>query len=96
MADATIDNVSDTAFWVAHFRAVESQRPDALFNDPFAGALSGDEGRQMLAMAESMPRQVGASTPTENPYLSIRTRFLDDVVLNAIQGGIRQFAILAA
>jgi methyltransferase (TIGR00027 family) len=47
-------------------------------------------------MAESMPRQVGASAPTENPYLSIRTRFLDDVVQNAIQGGIRQFAILAA
>jgi methyltransferase (TIGR00027 family) len=50
----------------------------------------------MLAMAESMPREVGASTPTENPYLSIRTRFLDDVVESAIQSGLRQFAILAA
>jgi methyltransferase (TIGR00027 family) len=91
-----MDPLGMTSRLVAAARERESLRSDRLFNDPFAGALSGDEGRQMLAMAESMPRQVGASTPTENPYLSIRTRFLDDVVLNASQGGIRQFAILAA
>src|SRR6185312_687208 len=31
-----ISNVSDTAHWMAADRAVESVRPDALFNDPFA------------------------------------------------------------
>jgi methyltransferase (TIGR00027 family) len=91
-----MDSLGMTSRLVAAARERESLRADRLFNDPFAGALSGDEGREMLAMAESMPRQVGTSTATENPYLSIRTRFLDDVVQNAIQTGIRQFAILAA
>jgi len=91
-----MDPLGMTSRLVAAARERESRRADRLFNDPFAGALSGDEGREMLAMAESMPRQVGASTPTENPYLSIRTRFLDDVVESAIQSGLRQFAILAA
>jgi O-methyltransferase involved in polyketide biosynthesis len=29
-----IAHVSDTAFWVASYRAAESARPDALFHDP--------------------------------------------------------------
>jgi len=91
-----MDPLGMTSRLVAAARERESQRADRLFNDPFAGALAGDEGRSMMAMAESVPRQVGSSAPTENPYLSIRTRFLDDVVQNAIQSGIRQFAILAA
>src|SRR3954462_3162040 len=92
----SMDPLGMTSRLVAAARERESLRADRLFNDPFAGALSGDEGREMLAMAESMPRQVGASTPTENPYLSIRPRFLDGVVLNAIEGGIREFAFFAA
>jgi methyltransferase (TIGR00027 family) len=91
-----MDQLGMTSRLVAAARERESRRADRLFNDAFAGALAGDEGRAMLAMAESMPRQVGASAPTENPYLSIRTQFLDHVVQNAIQGGIRQFAILAS
>jgi methyltransferase (TIGR00027 family) len=91
-----MDPLGMTSRLVAAARERESKRADRLFNDPFAGALAGDEGRAMMAMAESVPRQVGSSAPTENPYLSIRTRFLDDVVVNAIQSGIRQFAILAA
>jgi O-methyltransferase involved in polyketide biosynthesis len=47
MATALIGNVSDTAFWVAHHRALESERADALFRDPLAGILAGDRGRQI-------------------------------------------------
>src|SRR5262249_40042549 len=90
-----MDSLGMTSRLVAAARERESKRADHLFNDPFAGALAGDEGRAMLAMAESVPR-LGSTAPTENPYLSIRTRFLDEVVTNAIQSGIRQFVILAA
>ena len=93
---AVMDKLGMTSRLVAAARERESNRADRLFNDPFAGALAGEEGRAMMAMTESVPRQVGASAPTENPYLSIRTRFLDDVVQGAVQSGIRQFAILAA
>jgi O-methyltransferase involved in polyketide biosynthesis len=52
MPNQPIQQVSDTAFLVAHHRAVETARPDALFRDPLAGLLAGDAGRRM---AEFMP-----------------------------------------
>lgn len=41
---SVVDNISDTALWVAYFRALETQRPDALFRDPFAERLAGERG----------------------------------------------------
>jgi O-methyltransferase involved in polyketide biosynthesis len=55
MAAPLIENVSDTAFWVAHHRAIEGERADALFRDPLAGVLAGDHGRRI---AEAMPQPV--------------------------------------
>jgi methyltransferase (TIGR00027 family) len=43
-----ISNVSDTARWVAVYRAMESTRPDALFRDPFAERLAGDRGHEIV------------------------------------------------
>ena len=34
-----IHSISDTAHWVAYFRARESERPDALFHDPYTVTL---------------------------------------------------------
>lgn len=39
-----VRHVSDTARWVAYFRARETERPDALFRDPFAARLAGEHG----------------------------------------------------
>ncbi len=44
-----IRNVSDTALWVAVYRARESERADAVFRDPYAGKLAGDRGTQIAA-----------------------------------------------
>jgi len=89
-----MDALGLTSRWVAAARARESARPDALFVDPFAAALAGDEGR---AFMEDMERSV--TTPSgshENPYLAIRTRFLDDLLLAEAQKGVSQIALLAA
>lgn len=40
-----IRDVSDTAIWVAQYRADESRRPDALFKDELAQRLTGERGR---------------------------------------------------
>jgi len=40
----SVRSVSDTARWVAYFRAREAERPDALFRDPFAERLAGELG----------------------------------------------------
>ncbi len=40
-------NVSDTALLVAIHRARESERPDALFRDPWARVLAGERGKRI-------------------------------------------------
>jgi methyltransferase (TIGR00027 family) len=42
-----IRNISDTALLAAVYRARETERPDALFRDPFARRLAGDRGQQI-------------------------------------------------
>lgn len=85
-----------TSRLVAAARARESKREDRLFNDPFAAALAGDEGRAMAAMLEGSQHHGRTTGIIENPYLPVRTRFLDDFILQAAAQGIKQFAILAA
>src|SRR4051812_50208480 len=48
-----IKNVSDTAKWVAEYRAMETDRPDAIFRDPYARRLAGPEGATIVA---NLPR----------------------------------------
>jgi methyltransferase (TIGR00027 family) len=52
MAEPLIRDITDTARWVAVYRARESERPDAIFMDPFARALAGERGEQI---AQAMP-----------------------------------------
>jgi methyltransferase (TIGR00027 family) len=49
-----------------------------------------------MKMMEEASQPPGASAPLDNPYLSIRTRFLDDWLLEVAGGGIRQVVVLAA
>ena len=49
---STVRGISDTARWVAYFRARETERPDALFRDPYAERLAGAHGFQI---ANSLP-----------------------------------------
>lgn len=54
-APPLIRNVSDTARWVAFYRARETERPDALFRDPHARKLAGPRGEE-IARAMSWSR----------------------------------------
>ena len=49
MSDTLIRDVSDTARWMAVYRARETERPDAVFRDPFARALAGERGERIAA-----------------------------------------------
>ena len=75
-----IENVSDTAFWIAYYRGVETRRPDALFKDPLAEELAGEQGKRI---AETMP----ARFLTEW-VVAIRTRVIDEYIREAIAEGI--------
>jgi O-methyltransferase involved in polyketide biosynthesis len=49
MNDTLIQNVSDTAFMAAAYRAAETARSDALFHDPLSARLAGERGEKILA-----------------------------------------------
>lgn len=51
-AEPLMRNISDTALFTAIYRARETERPDAVFRDPFARRLGGERGEQI---AKSMP-----------------------------------------
>ncbi|CAM3249920.1 class I SAM-dependent methyltransferase [Tsukamurella hominis] len=79
--DDLIGTVDDTARWVAHHRATESARPDALFHDPFAARLAGAEG---AAIAEGAAPAAGGG---DGWYLTARTVLIDEAVAAAIADG---------
>ena len=84
------DSLPATARLTAAGRAVESQRADRLFEDPLAEALAGKEGFRLMEQW----RLPGA--PRENPTIGPRTRFYDDLVIDAVADGIRQVVLIAA
>ena len=83
-----IQNVSDTAFMVAGFRAAENERPNPLFRDPLAARLAGDHGKNILA---TMPRAfMGAWS------VVIRTVIIDNLISEAIAEGVDTILNLGA
>ncbi len=83
-----ITHVSDTARWTALHRATESARRDALFSDPLAERLAGEQGRAIVANA---PR-----TNRNGWWLVARTKIIDEVIAKAIADGCDRVLNLAA
>lgn len=80
MHDQLINNVSDTALWIAAYRALESERPDAVFKDPLARKLAGERGFQMVV-----------ATPIKDHMsfaMVTRTTGIDRLINVAIERGI--------
>ena len=72
-----IENVSDTARWVAVYRAMETARPDALFHDRFADRLAGPEGLQIV---NEMKKGRSLAWP-----MIVRTAVFDELILDRIR-----------
>ena len=72
-----IEHVSDTARWVAVYRAMESERPDAHFRDPFARRLAGEQGE---AIVRAMPRGRQMAWP-----MIVRTAVFDEIILDCVR-----------
>ena len=74
MTPETSNGLLITAQWTAAARARETERPDALFSDPWAAQLAG-EGTAWLGR---QPSEAGLA-----PVL--RTRFFDDLISQCLQ-----------
>ena len=83
-----VENISDTARWVAIFRAEESERPDAVFHDPFARRLAGEKGEQ-IANAIEFGRKNSWS-------FVARTYSIDEFIMQHVEQGYDMIVNLAA
>ena len=93
-------SVGATATAVAASRAMASQNPDALLNDPWADPLVRAVGIDTFVKLID-----GETGHTDDPLLNrramseqiaVRTRFFDDFFVQAGESGIRQAVILAS
>ena len=73
-----LTNISDTARWVAMYRAMESERKDAIFRDPLARPLAGARGEEFL---RAMPKARAYGWP-----MVVRTALFDELILGAVAG----------
>jgi methyltransferase (TIGR00027 family) len=63
----------ETANWVAFYRALESERPDAIFKDVYARALAGPRGEEIV---RKMPRGKSFGWP-----MVVRTAVMDEIIV---------------
>ena len=73
----TIEHVSDTARWVAVYRAMETERSDAIFKDPFARRLAGDQGQAIVDQMKQGRSMAWA--------MITRTASFDEMILDIIK-----------
>lgn len=88
MSEPAVRNISDTALWVAIYRARESERKDALFHDPFARRLAGERGEQIASTMRASDKHSWA-------YV-IRTLLIDQFITDLIKQGADMVVNLAA
>ena len=73
----SIESVSDTALWVAVYRAMETARPDAIFKDPFAERLAGDKGVKIVEEMKQGRMMAWA--------MIVRTAVMDEMILDRVR-----------
>ncbi|MGB5702607.1 MAG: SAM-dependent methyltransferase, partial [Polyangiales bacterium] len=80
---------SQTAIMVAAYRGRASAGPDAICNDPWALRLAGPDG-------EALSRRWDEHSPSMELWMGLRTRYIDDCVVHALDRGLAQVVILGA
>ena len=88
-AMSTIEHVSDTARWVAVYRAMETARPDAIFRDPYAERLAGARGAAIVDRMHRGRQMAWA--------MIVRTAVFDEIILDRVRHhGVDRVVNLAA
>jgi len=85
---SSIRDIADTAWWTAVYRARESERGDALFQDPFARRLAGARGADISETAERHKKSEWS--------MAARTFLFDELILEHVKSGADTVINLAA
>jgi methyltransferase (TIGR00027 family) len=88
MTEPLIRDITDTARWVATYRARETERPDAIFRDPYARRLAGSRGDE-IARAQPFAEE------NQWPFIA-RTYLFDRFTAQEIRSGADLVINLAA
>ena len=88
MPSGPITHVSDTARWVAMYRAMETDRADALFRDPYARQLAGEKGAEIVRTMRNVRSWAW-------PHI-VRTATIDALVARCVADGADAVLNLAA
>jgi methyltransferase (TIGR00027 family) len=83
----TLRNISDTALWVAQYRVLETERPDAILRDPLARRLVEDRGERIVREM----KVGGVAWP-----MIVRAAVMDEIILREVRGGVDCVLNLAA
>lgn len=98
-------SVGSTAVMVAAARAGETEREDALINDPYAKILVVGAGtgvwdtlldNDFVSKVEGLDAEAAQIFAHMGNYQAVRTHFFDAYFAGAVQAGIRQVVILAS
>lgn len=81
MTAAEIHHVSDTAIWTAYYRARESERADALFQDPMASKLIGDRGAAIHSQMRGVSKYAKFNVVMRTLIID---RFINKLVKNGV------------
>lgn len=85
--EPALRNISDTARWAALYRAAETERPDALFRDPFARRLGAERREQIAATMQDQ----------QNAWAWVtRTYLFDQLIARQVERGADMVINLAA
>jgi len=87
--ESAVRGISDTAAWVAMYRAQESERPDAVFRDSYARRLAGERGERIMAtmaFAKKHAWSYVARTHLFDTFVAREVREGSDLVLNLAAG----------
>jgi methyltransferase (TIGR00027 family) len=88
-SEPPVRGISDTAAWVAMYRALESERPDAVFRDPYARRLAGERGERIMAELSAARKHAWsytARTHLFDSFVDREVRAGSDLVLNLAAG----------
>jgi methyltransferase (TIGR00027 family) len=99
------ESVGSTALGVAAARAAETDSDNPLIRDPFARVFIDAAGPGMWSLTADpalsasftdLVPDLAAHTQAMVDFMAVRTKWFDDIFLDAVSSGVRQVVILAA
>jgi methyltransferase (TIGR00027 family) len=85
----SFEKVGQTAFVIAQWRAEESESASPLFSDHVANIFLNQE-------TQAVARKIAGASPSTQFLVRYRTRFFDDLFLERMRAGVRQFVLMGA